>query len=204
MSAPCKEKSMKIHMTIYVLLMSRLVTLRCLGGVTEYTDSALWQSAVGSFTTITFAEFGDFGVVTDEYADLGIIFPDGNDGIDTTPNAYNDNFGLGSVPPFGPIHFVFDTPQLWIAVDFPGGVTLDLYSMGGLMYSSGNIFQGTGVGNVGGLLSDQFFDEVIIHDFGQSVFIDNLYFGVPSPSAMPLLALVGILGRRRRRRRKAN
>jgi hypothetical protein len=189
---------MKLHVTIVALLASLLVSIPCLGAVTEFDDPAQWQAAVDQFTTINFDEFGQIGFVTDEYADLGIIFPDGNDGIDTTPNAFVDGFGLGSVPPFGPIHFVFDTPQLWIAADFPGFLRIDLYSQGELIYNSIGFFPfPPGIGNFGGLVSTQSFDEVFMHRNGDSVYIDNLYFGVPGPGALPLLALAGVVGRRR-------
>jgi hypothetical protein len=166
--------------------------------VTEFIDFVSWQAAVGSYTTIHFDELGTSGAVTDQYASLGIIFPDGNDGIDLSDN-YNDGFGLSSQPPFGPIHFMFDKPQLWIGVDFPGGITFELYAQGSLIYTSENLFQIGGTGNFGGLLSSIGFDDVVVHDFGETVAIDDLHFGVPGPGALPLLALAGMLGTRRRR-----
>jgi len=168
--------------------------------VTEFTDSESWQVAVGQFTTITFAEFPEGGAVTNQYASLGINFPDGNDFFDSFNNNYLDGFGLSSQPPFGPIHFVFDTPQLWIAADFIGGITINLFSEGDLIYSSVN-FQVSGTGNFGGLVSTRSFDEVTIADERDAnVFIDDLHFGVPAPGALGLFALAGLgsLGRRRR------
>jgi MYXO-CTERM domain-containing protein len=56
--------------------------------------------------------------------------------------------------------------------------------------------------NFAGLLSLVSFDQAIIYrppEVSDLVVIDNLYFGVPAPVALPLLALAGVVGRRRRR-----
>jgi hypothetical protein len=50
-----------------------------------------------------------------------------------------------------------------------------------------------------GLISSQAFDAALVFDpIGTLVVLDNLHFGVPAPGVLPLLALAGIVGARRR------
>ena len=171
-----------------------------LGGfVEEFTDKAEWISAVGRFTTIGFTGFPDGTLITDQYADLGVLFVGGNENIFLSDNGFpNDGAGL-----FGGgllIAVAFDTPQAWIAVDFPGRIQFELFSAGELIYTS-NEFGVGGVGNFAGLVSTELFDLAVMSDpSDMDVFIDDLHFGVPSPPVLALLALAGLFSARRRRR----
>ena len=169
---------------------------QALGGfVEEFTDKDEWIAAVGAFTTIDFTGFPDGTFITDQYADLGILFTDGNDSIDVWAGHVNDGWGLDGNPD---IHLSFDSPQAWIAVHFPGDVQIDLFS-GDILLSS-SVFIAGGLGNFGGVISSELFDTVVILDPSVGdVFIDDLHFGVPAPSAMWLLAVAALLPRRRRR-----
>ncbi len=168
-----------------------------LGGVWEFTDSLEWQAAVGPFTTIDFTGLPNGTFVTDQYAELGILFTDGNDFIHMSGSHVNDGWGLGGNEA---IHLSFDTPQAWIAVDFPGGLKIELFKDGALIYTSGNFGLG-GTGNFGGLLSSQPFDGVVLTDWiVGDVFIDDLHFGVPAPPTLALLALASLFSRCSRRR----
>ncbi|MCH8165665.1 MAG: PEP-CTERM sorting domain-containing protein [Planctomycetes bacterium] len=169
-----------------------------LGGfVEEFTDKDSWIAAVGRFTTIDFTGFPDGTFITDQYADLGVLFVGGNESIFLNNSFPNDGAGLRS--PFTDIVMEFDEPQLWIAVDFPGLIQFELFSAGELIYSS-SAFGVGGAGNFAGLLSTEPFDMVAVLDpSDQVVNIDDLHFGVPAPATLALLALGGLFFSRRRR-----
>ena len=165
------------------------------GFVEEFTNKDEWIAAVGRFTTIDFTGFPDGTFITDQYADLGILFTDGNDSIDVSGVHVNDGWGLDGNPD---IHLSFDMPQAYIAVHFPGDVQIDLFAGDILLHSS--VFIAGGLGNFGGVISSELFDTVLIRDpvLGD-VFIDDLHFGVPTPGALCLLGIAALLPRRRRR-----
>ena len=99
----------------------------------------------------------------------------------------------------GNISVVFDTPQAWIGVDFPGALQIELFAGGRLIYTSG-IFGVGGVGFFAGLVSSDLFDAAVLIDpIGVDAEIDDLHFGVPAPGAVFLFALaaLGLRGRRR-------
>ncbi|MCH8151501.1 MAG: hypothetical protein IH830_03905 [Planctomycetes bacterium] len=170
---------------------------QALGGfVAEFTDKDEWIAAVGDFTTIDFTGFAQGTFITDQYADLGIVFTDGNDSINFSPTAFpNDAWGLDGN---GDISVSFDAPQAWIGVDFPGDLQIDLFSEGRLIHTS--VFIAGGIGNFGGLISSELFDAAVLIDpIGVEAEIDDLHFGVPAPGALWLLGLAALFPRRRRR-----
>ncbi len=168
------------------------------GFIEEFTNKDEWIAAIGgedAFLTVDFVGFPDGTFITDQYADLGILFTDGNDSIFLNDGAFpNDGAGLDG---FGNISVSFDTPQAWIGVDFPGFLSIELYSEGRLLFTS-NLWGG-GVGNFLGLVSTELFDAAGLIDPGGDAFIDDLHFGVPAPGAIWLLGLAGLFSRRRRR-----
>ena len=167
-----------------------------LGGFIEFTDKDEWIAAVGDFTTIDFTGFAQGTFITDQYADLGILFTDGNDTFFFTPSFINDSWGVDGN---GNISVVFDTPQAWIGVDFPGFLTIELFSAGNLIHTAE--FGFGGVGNFGGLVSSQLFDAAVLVEGipGFEAEIDDLHFGVPAPATLALLALATLFSTRRRR-----
>ena len=168
-------------------------------GVIEYFDRAEWEAAVGDFTTIGFTGFPEGTFITDQYADLGILFGGGNEFISLNNSFPND--GAGLVSNFTDIVMEFDIPQFWIGTDFPGIIRIDLYNEGELFYSSID-FGGPPIGAFGGLLSSEPFDMAVILDPSDPVVnIDDLFFGppIPAPGALWLLALSALCGYRRRR-----
>ncbi|MCZ6735990.1 MAG: hypothetical protein O7C65_09385 [Planctomycetota bacterium] len=169
------------------------------GFVEEFTDKDEWIAAIGgedAFLTVDFVGFPNGTFITDQYADLGILFTDGNDSINFSPTAFpNDAWGLDGN---GHISVSFDTPQAWIGVDFPGDLQIDLFSEGRLIHTS--VFIAGGIGNFGGLISSDLFDAAVLIDpIGVDAEIDDLHFGVPAPGALWLLAVAALLPRRRRR-----
>ncbi len=172
---------------------------QALGGfVEEFTDKDEWIAAVGDFTTIGFTGFPVGTFITDQYADLGILFTDGNDSISPfDPITYpEDGWGLDGN---GNISVAFDTPQAWIGVDYPGFLSIELYSEGRLFFTS-NLWGG-GVGNFLGLVSSELFDAAVLVESapGSEAAIDDLHFGVPAPGARWLLGLAALFPRRRHR-----
>ena len=166
-------------------------------GVVEFFEKSAWVEAVGSFETIPFTGFPDGTFITDQYADLGILFTDGNDSIAFAGSFINDGVGLDGN---GDISVAFDTPQAWIGVDFPGLLSIELFSGGRLFYTS-SIAGGGGTGFFFGLISSDLFNAAVVAEPapGLEAEIDDLHFGVPAPGAIWLLALAGLLPRRRRR-----
>jgi hypothetical protein len=191
------------------LIPVRFHALRCLVAIATmtstsaadveiYYDKADWEAAVGAYTTIDFTGFPEGTLITDQYADLGVLFTDGNDFIDLNDTAFpNDGAGLlGNM--FDDIELAFDQPTSWLGLEFPGGLWLRLYRDGELMYTS-PVFDGA---YFTGLVSSEPFDAVDIIDVsGESVAIDDLHFGPPIPAqgALALLAVAGLTRRTRGR-----
>ncbi|MCZ6445138.1 MAG: hypothetical protein O6758_03015 [Planctomycetota bacterium] len=167
------------------------------GFVEEFTDKDEWIAAVGGgFLTVDFTGFPDGIFITDQYADLGILFTDGNDSIFLNDGAFpNDGAGLDGN---GNISVAFDTPQAWIGVDFPGVLQIELFSSGRLFYRS-SIAGGGGGGFFLGLVSSELFDAAVLIDPLDQAAIDDLHFGVPAPGALWQLGVAALLPRRRRR-----
>lgn len=164
-------------------------------GAIEYTDRPTWEAAVGPFSTIDFTEFAVGTFVTTQYP--GVEFTDGNDEIIANGAFVLDGFGLDA---HGDTTLVFDLNQFYFGVDFPGAVQIDLFLGNVLVYSSSN-FAGAGSGFFAGLLSDDPFDTVVLRDWVDALaFFDNMSYVVPTPGALALLGVAGLLGARRRRR----
>ncbi|MHC4406648.1 MAG: hypothetical protein ACYTG0_44055 [Planctomycetota bacterium] len=165
--------------------------------VIEFTDKDEWIAAVGPFDTVDFTGFPDGTFITDQYAHLGVLFTDGNDNIFLNDGAFpNDGAGLDGN---GDINVSFDTPQAWIGVDFPGILRIELFANGQLIYTSSDFgVGGPGTGNFAGLFCDEQFDAARLIDPAGEAAIDDLHFGVPSPSPLWLVGLAGFLPVRRR------
>ncbi|MCH8823345.1 MAG: hypothetical protein IH984_07540 [Planctomycetes bacterium] len=148
-----------------------------------------WINLVGKFTTIDFTGFEDGTFITDQYAHQGVIFTDGNDNAYINEIFLNDGAGFDGNQA---IDLIFDTPQTYITVDYPGAMQLELFSKGELIYTS----SGFGVGGTGffaGLVSVQPFDSAILTDWvlGEAV-IDDLHFGFGIPGDVNHDGIVGI------------
>ena len=149
--------------------------------VQEFTDKDEWIDAVGAFTTIDFTGFPAGTWITDQYADFGILFTDGDDWIHNTCSYVNDCWGLVGGGSNNQITLAFDTPQLWIGVDYPGAMKFELFSEGRLIYTSSD-FGVNGTGHFAGLLSTSLFDGAVLSDWVDGfVSIDDLHFGAPAP-----------------------
>jgi len=164
--------------------------------ITEYDEKEEWEAAVGGFSTADFTGFPDNTPIDEQYAYLGVHFVDGYDfavlGWETFPN---DGAGLDGNEL---VDLIFDAPMYWIAADFPGYLTIDLYYQDELFYTS-NEFGVGGLGNFGGLVSTDPFDRAVLRDPPGQVFLDDLHFGppIPVPSVLCIVSAALLAGRRR-------
>ena len=167
-------------------------------GVTVLQDFALWQQATGPHTTLDFTGFPNNTFITDQYADLGVTFLDGNDVI-TGPSSLVfplDGWGLDVNDS---ATMAFAQPIYSFGIYFPGDLRIKLLLSGELVYLSP--FLGQGEPSFVGLLSTEPFDSVVIFDsLDNQLDVDNIYFGVPAPAGAVVLAL-GVPALRPRRRR---
>lgn len=168
--------------------------------VTIFTQRSDWQSTVGPHTSITFHGFPKHTLITTQYAQLGVVFPDGNDVIDYNDSFLNDGVGLVSNDfVFGTIHMTFAQPITSIAADFLGTMDIQLFERGQLIYNSPVFFDSSS--RFRGLASTTPFDAAVIRDPSNgAVNIDDLYFGppIPAPGAVGVMALVALARTRRR------
>ena len=162
--------------------------------VTQYEDKSAWEADVGDYTTIDFTGFDWGTIITDQYADLGVLFTDGDDKI-----VHGDPIDNWALDGKDSVTIRFDHPQLWFGVDYPGAMQISFYRNNEWVYTSSQ-FGGTGGPYFAGVVLSETFNEVILEDwFIAPVFLDNVYFGVPAPGAWCLMAIAGLAGRRRRR-----
>lgn len=195
MTATSISNCIRLHVAVCLSVPSLTM-----GGVVEFDDKAAWIAAVGTFRTVDFTKFPVNTFVTDQYADFGVLFTDGDDVISFGETVYpEDGFGLDGN---GNITLSFDTPQAWIAADFAGRLRIELYSDGQLSYTTDIFAVAGGYGNFGGLISTDLFDMAVLMDVPAEfeAEIDNLYFGVPAPNALALLSLAALSRGRRRRK----
>jgi hypothetical protein len=133
-------------------------------------DIDQWKAAAGETATITFTEFPYGTLITDQYADLSVIFSDGNDTIHVSSGYVNDGFGLNG---HGNITLSYTTPQYAIAVDLPALVKFELYDGDDLVYLD---TWGTGDPFFVGLVSTHPFDRAMLIDPADGYqFIDDLH-----------------------------
>jgi len=158
--------------------------------VTEFDeDFAGWHNAAGDFTFIGFIEYPQGTILTDQYADLGITFPEANATVVESEFLFEDGHALGVDGPsgFDDIWVEFDEPITAIGVDFLGGIQFELFTNGK---------------SITGLVSDKPFDKARIFDPEGGTFIDNLYFAppIPGPGVLGGFAIAALCFHRRRRR----
>lgn len=185
---------------IIILFISRT----SLADFTIYTNRDQWQSATGRSTAITFVGYPEFTTITDQYAEHGIFFTDGNDFISLSASYPSDGAGLVSaadilVPESG-VYMEFAEPRTSIAFDYIGRIKFEFYLDGQLIHMTNHFSSGNTP--FVGLISSSPFDRVLAWDpFDAVVAIDNLHFGDPVPSTGSMLVVaIGVLMNRRRPR----
>ena len=173
-------------------------------GIINFTDSATYDAATGVQTTISFDALPAGTTVTDQFADLGVIFTDGND-IWNIPSSIFYLSGRGT-DDFGDIALSFSSFHNSIGVNFPGALTIDLYN-DAVFLGSSNDFGGAGTGFFGGITTDVAFNRAILRDWNdEAVYIENFRFdtveasSVPEPTTALLAGLaLALIGYRHRR-----
>jgi hypothetical protein len=167
------------------------------GDVYETTDKDVWIAAVGSHATADFTGFPAGTIITGQYADLGVVFSDGNDCIYPNPNSFpNDGVGLDGN---GDITVVFAQLQNWLAVDQPGFFGMQLLRNGQVVHTSGT-YHAFSDGSFLGLISSEGFDAAVLIELDEAE-IDDLYFGPPvcpadldGDGTVAIADLLGLLG----------
>ncbi|HRQ76792.1 MAG TPA: hypothetical protein PK098_12830 [Phycisphaerales bacterium] len=189
-----------------VTLVSIAILLGCCaaadGAVVQYTNKSAWQNAVGAYTTIDFVGGQDgFPILPMHSTDLGVTFTGQQLGYFHS-SGLMPNDGEGIRGSLNDIWVAFDTPQKYIAAEFPGGLRIALYSGETLLYTSSYVVGGGG-GLFIGLISDVAFDKALLYRPAptSNVYIDDIHFGVPAPGALGVFALVVFASRGRWRTR---
>ncbi|MEE8460014.1 MAG: hypothetical protein V3S08_09070 [Phycisphaerales bacterium] len=146
-------------------------------GVIEFFDEDRdeWFAVTRAVTTIDFTGFRNDTFITNQYEDLGVLFLDGDDNIICCEAQCYPSDGSG-LDGNEAIHLLFDSPQRWIAADFPGFLQFELRSQGKLIYES-SWFGQSGCGHFGGLLLTEAFEEAIVTDPFGGVNLADLHFG---------------------------
>jgi hypothetical protein len=203
---PCQRfggDSMRvIILTIVVLTLHRSAS----AAFTVYTNKQAWEAAAGATSSIYFTGYPQFTIITNQYAGMGITFPDGDDFIRLNDAFSSDGAGLvgasdSPLPQFG-VHMSFDAPRNAMAFEYAGGYIQLQFLQNGQIVHSTSYYNSSFVPFLG-FVTDSSFDTVVAWDqFDGIMSIDNLHFGgaVPAPGAIGLAMLAGLTPRRRRRR----
>jgi len=155
-----------------------------------FYNKAAWEQAVGSSTTVDFVQPQSI-FLTDEYVDVGLLFPLGDALAGPGNGPSGDGWSLFGADPDDNATLQFTTPRQWFAMDLPGSLTFTLYADGSPIGTKFAFSTFTGV------ISDTPFDQVFIFD---GIQVDNVYFGgVLAPSVFVVLASSALVGRSRRR-----
>jgi hypothetical protein len=141
--------------------------------VAEFTDANAWAEAVGSFNTIDFTGFPDSTLISNQFAELGVLFTDANEFTVCCSEVQFPNDGEG-LDVNNNLHLSFLTPQSAIAADFHPVLRIQLFCGGSLVYTSSE-FVDSIHGTFAGVVTDEFFDSAMMVTSA----IDDLHFGGP-------------------------
>ena len=183
--------------SIVVFALLSLFSIPCYA--TEvFLDFDSWSTAVNDeFHTVTFTELGGFAFLDDQYAGLGITFPESNDHIAGPAMAFqHDGWGGGGFDATFTVDFAADVN--FVAIHYPGGMRVRLWRDGVQIEEINGLANGF---TFVGLISSEPFDRVVFFDPNGSVAIDDLHIAlIPGPGTLGLLVLLP-LGQGTRRRR---
>lgn len=166
-----------------------------------FFNQSAWVSAVGGpeqITTLDFVSQTPMFIPSDYYAEFGVLFPDGDEGVghpQSPPSG--DGWGMWSIN--NTITMDFTSPRTHWAVEMNSTLyQLSLFRQG-VLQSQVWIF-----GPFTGVLSTTPFDRAVLTNTSTSggLSIDDLHFGgIPSPGGLAVLVATTLLGGRGRSRR---
>ncbi len=179
-----------------------------LAGVVVYAnaDEAEWFAATPGHSTITFAELPHYTLVSDQYAELGVLFTDPfpNLILGPFPDSFlQDGWGLsGSIA----VHLEFAETMVAFAAHFPGFAVFKFFRDGEMVFQS-PLMGGGGLDWFAGFSVTGGFDRLeitgkppLFPDLIDVVNFDNFYFkAIPAPGAVVALLIAGLAGGGRRR-----
>ena len=144
-------------------------------GIEIFFDRAEWEAAAGAFTTVDCTGFPLGTLITDQYADRGVLFTEGNDTILLHKGFENDGAGHDGN---GTISLSFAMSLFSIAVDVPGDIRFQLFDGETLIFRS-LAYSGDGEPLFVGLVSTHRFDGAILSCPGDAFFMDDVHFAPP-------------------------
>ena len=168
--------------TFAVVVLLHTLCLSAGAQIQPIFDYEQWQQSIGDFTTVEFTEYPKLTVITDQLADQGVVFTDGDDVTHVDPFLYpEDDVGLtgGATN----INIAFDPPHTWFGLDYPGVLRISFFLDGELIFT--DLYGGGGTGHFIGLVgTGSRFDRIELNDprGDGGVFIDNLHFGAAAPA----------------------
>jgi len=200
--------SCRLRCTLLVAGAALVAAPAALASVVVYgdADEAAWFAAAPQHATITFAEFAHFTPISDQYADLGVLFTDPYPNLILGPfpdSFLQDGWGLsGSIA----VHLEFAETMVAFAAHFPGVAVFKFFLEGQMVFESA-IMGSSGLDWFAGFSVAGGFDRLEITGkppffpgMFDPVHFDNFYFkAIPTPGALAALLLAGLGGGRRRR-----
>ena len=166
---------MRITIALLAVPLLGLLALPSRGQLTEYTNSAAFQAAVGAHPVLGFTDQPVGTLLTTEYsASHTLTFSDGDDMVRANTILFPvDGRGLDCN---GSMTLSFAIARHAFGVDYPGAVKFDLF-LGAAPIGSTSTFGGAGTGLFAGVTSVQSFDRVVVSDWSDGfAFVDDVHF----------------------------
>src|SRR5687768_13459154 len=138
-----------VHVAV-ALSLAAIASHAAVAGFTLYEEFEPWAAAAGAYTTIGFTELPGDTILTDQYANIGVLFPTGQNFTvccDSTGGFPIDGagaYGIGDTFSDVPIVVAFDAPRYSVAYFFPGEIQIDLFLGGEQVFSSAGTILGGG------------------------------------------------------------
>jgi hypothetical protein len=187
------------RISLATLLLAAGVSGSAHASVQIFFNQSAWVSAVGGpdqITTLDFVSQTPMFIPSDYYAEFGVLFPEGDEGVSLYIGPSGDGWGMFTIN--NTITMDLTSPRTHLAIETNATLyQLRLFRQG-VLQSQVWVF-----GPFTGILSAQPFDRAILINTGANgVNIDNLHFGgIPSPCGLAVLVATTLLGGRGRRRR---
>jgi len=188
--------------TLVGAVISAAITTNSFASVVYFqNDYAGWSASASSYATCSFAEFPQNTFITDQYANLGVLFT-GFTGNVVKTSAIIFPLDSHGIDGNCGIELTFAAPTYSVGAHGPDVWKYLLYQGNTLIHTS--TYSNGGIGNFAGIVSSVPFDRVQFKGFPlpdcDDVYIDNIYFSsIPAPAAIAVLVMAWPLRRARRR-----